>query len=466
MELYSRLEQIMLEMRPAFKRETTFEWFVLLLWGALLTTQPPAVTSYLNGLGLSERYYHQALHWFNSSAFRVEVLCYQWSQWLEQHPKTHQLNGQRVYVGDGIKVAKEGLKMPGVKGLHQESDNVSKPEWFRGHYFSAFGLLLSEAQALFAVPIIIQLHDGIEPVEDNADGTLVDKMATLCVQFAAQGSYVLLDAYYATANVLKPFREHGLQLISRVRISTVARAQFSPVPYRRGRGRPRKWGAAVKLRELFAPLAECDRVSVTLYGKQQQVHYQCFYLHWDSADTLVLFVLSQLPNGKQLILLSSDITLTGQQVIEAYSWRFKIEVTFRTLIHLLGGFCYRFWLKPMPKASRWPKNLQLAKHSEDFRAQVITKVEACERFINLNAIAIGLLQVLALEMPQQVALSFSGWFRTVPQHGYPSEQIVRIAIQSQRDAILFRSKPCLLLHKFLTDRFRAFQSIDQPSLDP
>jgi hypothetical protein len=29
MELYSRLEQIMLEMRPAFKRETTFEWFVL-----------------------------------------------------------------------------------------------------------------------------------------------------------------------------------------------------------------------------------------------------------------------------------------------------------------------------------------------------------------------------------------------------------------------------------------------------
>jgi hypothetical protein len=93
-------------------------------------------------------------------------------------------------------------------------------------------------------------------------------------------------------------------------------------------------------------------------------------------------------------------------------------------------------------------------------------VEAFERFINLNVIAIGLLQVLALEMPQQVALSFSGWFRTVPQHGYPSEQIVRIAIQNQRDSILFRSKPCLLLHKFLTDRLRAFQSIDQPSLDP
>jgi hypothetical protein len=174
MELYNRLEQIMLEMRPAFKREATFEWFVLLLWGVLLTTQPPAVTSYLNALGLNESYYHQSLHWFHSKAFRVEQLCYQWSQWLEQHPMTHQLNGQKVYVGDGIKVGKEGLKMPGVKGLHQESQDVSKPEWIRGHYFSAFGLLLGTAKALFAVPIIIQMHDGIEPIEEDADGTLVD----------------------------------------------------------------------------------------------------------------------------------------------------------------------------------------------------------------------------------------------------------------------------------------------------
>jgi hypothetical protein len=455
----------MLEIRPAFTRETTFEWFVLLLWGVLLATQPPAVTSYINALGLNESYYHQSLHWFHSSAFRVEQLCYQWGQWLEQHPMTHRLNGKRVYVGDGIKVGKEGFKMPGVKGLHQESEDVSKPEWLRGHYFSAIGLLLGEAKALFATPIIIQMHDGIEAVEANADGTLVDKMATLCVQFAAQGSYVLLDAYYATSNVLQPFREYGLHLLSRVRISTVAYAPFSHVPGIRGRGRPRKWGTALKLRELFAPLAECEKVSVSLYGKQVTVYYQCFYLNWDSADELILFVLSQLPNGKQLILLSNDTTLTGQQVIEAYSWRFKIEVTFRTLVHLLGGFCYRFWLKTMPRASRWPNNLCLAEHSEKFHAQVALKVEAFERFVNLNAIAIGLLQVLALEMPQQVWHHFPLWFRTLPKHGYPSEQIVRLSIQSQQNAILSKSKPCLLLDKLLAAKLQRFQSIEQQPLD-
>jgi hypothetical protein len=36
--------------------------------------------------------------------------------------------------------------------------------------------------------------------------------------------------------------------------------------------------------------------------------------------------------------------LTGPEIIAAYGLRFKIEVTFRQLVHLLGSFAYRFWL--------------------------------------------------------------------------------------------------------------------------
>jgi hypothetical protein len=142
MELCQRWEQILCALRPVFSREKTFEWFVMLMWGVLLSTAPPAVTSYVNAVGLSERYYAQALHWFHSTAFRVDELCLQWSRWLQGHPQCVRLRGQRVYVGDGIKVSKEGRRMPGVKQLHQESANVGKPEWIRGHYFSALGLLL------------------------------------------------------------------------------------------------------------------------------------------------------------------------------------------------------------------------------------------------------------------------------------------------------------------------------------
>ena len=442
----------MLTLRPAFSRQATFEWFVLLLWGVLLSTQPPAITSYLNALGLGEGYYAQALHWFHSSAFSIDTLCYRWGYWLRKHPNARPLKGHPVYVGDGVKVAKEGRKMPGVKGLHQESEDVSKPKWIRGHSFSALALLLGAGEALFAAPIGLKLHDGIEAVDAEADATLVEKMATLCVQFMVKGGDAVLDAYYASVKVLKPFREHGVHLISRARITTVGHAAFSRRPGKHGPGRHREWGSEVKLRELFAPIEECADASVWLYGQHMKVYYQCFKFYWDSADELVLFVLTQLPTGKQIILLSSDLSLTGAEVIEAYGWRFKIEVSFRTLIQLLGGFCYRFWLKSMETASKWPKNLCLVDYGEDFQQQVARKVEAFERFVNLNAIALGLLQVLALEMPDHIWAHFPLWFRTLPKHAYPSEQVVRLSLQNQQEMNLSRSKPTLLLAKLLADK--------------
>jgi DDE superfamily endonuclease len=453
MKLYRRIEQILLELRPVFSREATFEWFVLLVWGVLLNQQAPAVTSYLNALGLGEKYYHQALHWFQSEGFGVDQLCRTWGEWLSQHPAVERLQGQRLYVGDGIKVGKEGRKMPGVKGLHQESSNVSKPEWIRGQYFSALGLLFGKGTALFAVPISFKLHDGIEGVDAVSKAlTLVDKMTALCLTHMQSGSYVVLDAYYASAKVLQPFREGGLHLISRARISTVAYAAFSPCSGKPGRGRPRKWGSPVPLQSLFASPNTCQKATVWLYGQQTTVYYQCFELFWDSPDATVLFVLTQLPNGKRIILLSSDVTLTALQVVEAYGKRFKIEVCFRTFVQMLGGFAYQFWLKCLDKTPQFPPNLCLADYAAAQQDQIQQKVEAFERFVNLNAISLGILQILALELPKPVWLDFPRWFRTLPQHGHPTEQIVRITLQHLQLMIFPRSGPSLLLDQLLADK--------------
>lgn len=453
MKLYQRIEQILLQFRPVFSREATFKWFVLLFWSVVLSTQSPAVTSYLNALGLGEGYYHQALHWFHSSAFCVDSLCTAWGEWLSEHRFVSRLQGERLYVGDGIKVGKEGRKMPGVKGLHQESTDVSKPEWIRGHYFNALGLLMGSSAAVFAVPIAFKLHDGIEASDAESQTlTLVDKMARLCIRYIRAGSYVVLDAYYASAKVLQPFRAHGLHLISRVRISTVAHAAFSPISNKRGRGRPRKWGSEIPLKALFEPWEVCPKAVVWLYGQETTVYYQCFKLFWDSPNAPVLFVLTQLPNGKQLILLSSDVTLSGNQVIETYGKRFKIEVCFRTFVLLLGGFAYQFWLKLMDTTPQFPPNLCLADYAPAKQRQIQQKVEAFERFVNLNAIVLGVLQVLALELPQSIWNNFPRWFRTLPEHGYPTEQIVRLTLQHQYPMIFSRSRPTLLLPQLLADK--------------
>jgi hypothetical protein len=392
------------------------------------------------------------------------------------------LNGQLVYVGDGIKVGKEGNKMPGVKRLHQESANVSKAEWIRGHYFGALGLLLGAGDALFATPIAVELQDGIQVLGDWRFNsvpllwlllrevnplagilslrkslepkkiTLVDKMAALCVRLMPSGSYAVLDAYFAAANLLNTFRQNKLHLISRVRCTTVGYAPFCALPGKRGRGRPRQWGSPVKLQDLFTQVQSFACQPLQLYGQTVKVNYWSIQLHWDTPDALVQFVLTQLPCGKQLILISSDLTLSAQAVIEAYGWRFKIEVCFRTLIHLLGGFCYRFWLKLMPTAPRWPKGLPLAESQVAFRQQVARKVEAFERFVNLNAIALGILQILSLELADSIWQGFPRWFRTLPQHGYPTEQVVRLTLQHHAAMILDGSKLVLLLQKFLAGK--------------
>jgi len=51
------------------------------------------------------------------------------------------VNGRPALIGDGIKVAKAGRKMPGVKKLHQQSESNTKPEYIFGHSCQAVAVL-------------------------------------------------------------------------------------------------------------------------------------------------------------------------------------------------------------------------------------------------------------------------------------------------------------------------------------
>ena len=84
--------------------------------------------------------------------------------------------------------------------------------------------------------------------------------------------------------------------------------------------------------------------------------------------------------------------------LPCYGWRFKIEVTFRTLIQLLWSFSYRFWMKSLPSTPRWPKNLIVDQIPEKKRPLLKRKMAAMEAFVNLNALGLGILQLLSLEM--------------------------------------------------------------------
>jgi len=448
MVLFSRVDQLLAQLRPAFKRMASFRWFLMLVWSMLLRPDGRGVTSCVNALGLAERYYHQALHFFRSKALSNEALVAAWHKVVLSLPIVWRLNGRPVYVGDGIKVAKEGRRMPGVKRLHQESGNTSKPPWIRGHYFGALGLLIGRPGALFHCPIAHQLQDGLKGTPET-DPTSVDRTAALIRQIVPRGGLIVLDAFFAAAALLSTCIEGGVDVITRVRGTTVAWRPLPPAPERRGRGRPRRWGEKVILRDLYGDTDGWRTDRLRVYEGERELTWKVVDLHWHSPDVPVRFVIAHDAEGGRIIFLSTSLSLTGPEIVNAYSWRFKIEVNFRALHQILSAFDYHFWLKPLERAERWSKNLDLSDCPQLLRSKILAKVAAYERFVNLAGIALGLLQILAVEQPTLVHRLFPIWFRTLPSHGLPSEQVVHITLQHHAPRFMHGSHPDLLLPKFL-----------------
>jgi hypothetical protein len=111
-----------------------------------------------------------------------------------------------VLVGDGIKVSKEGRKMPGVKKLHQESGNSAKPEYIHGHMFGAIGMLIGNGKEFFCSLLSMRIHDGNEVVgkwagDKYAEESHVVRMVRDAFGVASQigqKCILVLDSYYSS----------------------------------------------------------------------------------------------------------------------------------------------------------------------------------------------------------------------------------------------------------------------------
>ena len=130
------------QLRPACTRAITFMWMAVVLLGFSIRSELAGVTSIVRAGWLRPEAYRRLLHLFHTPALRIAELTDLWIRLALQLFTPLRVAGRRVCVADGLKVAKEGRKMPAVKRLHQESANNSKPEFISGHSFQALGLLV------------------------------------------------------------------------------------------------------------------------------------------------------------------------------------------------------------------------------------------------------------------------------------------------------------------------------------
>lgn len=420
-------------LRPACHRSLTFVWMVFALIGLCCRSDNFGVTSFVRVLNFGDSAYHRFLHLFHSKGLDLDVLTSCWVRLCLVLFRPFEVGSRLVCLADGIKAPKEGRKMPGVKSLHQESQNNTKPEYIMGHSLQAISLLVHSAGGqVAAVPLASRIHEGL--VFSNRDSkTLLDKLVALLFSITGvwnKSVLLVADAYYASAKVIKPLLDKGHHLVTRAKTNAVAYLPASKLP-NPGKGRPRIYGQKVRLKDLAQDDSAFTSAPSPVYGERDVVvRFRVLDLLWKPVGRIVRFCIVHHPVRGTIFLLSTDTSLTALEILQLYGYRFKIELGFRQAVHVIGTYAYHFWMLGMKPLRRSAGDQFLHRTSDEYRTAIRRKLRAYHVHVQFGCIAQGLLQHLAINHTAEVWHCFRSWLRTMNPAMPPSELIVASALRT------------------------------------
>jgi hypothetical protein len=453
-------ESILWQFRSCFSRKAAFDWFVIVVMAFIIRCDHTGVSSVIRWLFLNPDYYDPLLRFFRTTSWQLEPLLASWVSIAMSSFPIPEFNGRPLLIGDTIKVGKEAHKMPALKLLHQESQNSCTSEFVFGHHFGVVGLLVGSRTKSFCLPLQAEIHEGIDAIRpaeglDGKPATLVTRMAHLLVEKARQTGrccYATVDAYYSVGPMFS-FLKTALDENGRQWVHVITRAKSNYVGFFNWPGSTKKYQKKdkVPLADIFDFPNLFQKAELTIRGKLETVEYFCIDLLWQPVKDCIRFVL--VVDGKdRFILMCSDLDLSPQEIITIYRYRSNIEGMFLFLKHLLGGFRYRFWTKVFPELKRNEK-LDLSKLSKPDLLKIRRTVQAIERHVNLAAIALGLLQHLALTQAAKVWSGYHGWLRTYSS-ALPSEAVVQNAIRAEFFTSMQRKVPVCRTLQIILERGR------------
>lgn len=453
MALWKEWWSIVVRLRPAFSRTTTFMWFAVAVAGMSIRSDLRGITGIVRAWGLVGTCYDRLLDMFHSPAVKVDRLAAVWTQVAlgVLKPFLTTFNGRIVLVCDGIKVAKSGRKMPAVKKLHQQSDSNTKPEYIFGHSCQSAAVLAGTAQTVFALPLIARIHEGLKFT--NRDGrTQLDHLVAMVTGLhVGRPFYLLGDAYYATRTVINGMLKSGQHLITSVRSNAVA--YEAPVqPEKPGRGAPPKYGKKVYIRDLYSSPDAIDIASPLAGEKNVVIRCVVRNIYWKPAGVMVRFVAANHPTRGKKTILSTDTSLKLEDILRVYGLRFKIEVGFKQAVHTIGVFAYHFWMRAMTPRPKKSGDQHLHRKPEAYRDMVRRKMHAYHVHMQAGVIAQGIAQILAITCPKLVWKHFGSWIRTIREGILPSEQVTVLALRNTLPEFLADSSEEPILAEFVKNK--------------
>ena len=283
-----------------------------------------------------QRLYHSPLNWLTI-------------HWI--FLKTHLIDPNRVYLlaGDEVVEAKAGKKTHGVGRFYSGLAQRVIPS------ISVLALSVVDVESRRSYPLYVQQimpkhvpetepapqpkgprgrpkgsknHAKADPVLSPLLQLLRAMISTLQLQLAyLQVKHIVLDGNFGNYPSTWTVRQTGLHIISKMKHN--AALYFSYTGDKPRRGPTARYGDKLNYRQLPQQARLASRVE----NDYRIETYQLQLYHKDHPNLLnvVIIVKTHLPTGKQghIVLFSTDLTLTAEQIVDYYSLRFQIEFNFR-----------------------------------------------------------------------------------------------------------------------------------------
>jgi hypothetical protein len=267
--------------------------------------------------------------------------------------------GSRLYLWDALLAAVDTTlvpkvrgKMPGVQKWHDHSGDPARGESLVGHHWALIGLVSAWGVGYLCWPVLARLLPGqLNPLGFVAGPEGVQRVDFWAVVVAlvrelrqyvgTQPLRVVADAYFSQASFLNPLVAEGSMVISRLRKDAVGWDDPVPVVGKRPRGRPRKQGRVRKLATVLK-VEPITALTVCIDGKEEhlQVVWRDVWLRDVTHKVRGVVVATK---HEPILLVSTDLTLPPEAIIQLYAARFPLELTLRDLKQYggLGDYqCY------------------------------------------------------------------------------------------------------------------------------
>jgi hypothetical protein len=336
------------------------------------------VTSWFRCAGITRRY--KAFYYFIGSIGRkTETVA---TVLFEFMAKLIYKNQSRILMGiDDTPTPRYGPMVEGA-GVHRNPTvGPDGAEFVYGHVWVTLSALLRHKHwGTIGLPLLAKMYVRAKDIANVPKHyhipfkTKLQQAAKLvqwacdCCKRLQKELWIVTDGGYTKAGFLKPAIAARATIVSRLRSDACLYEPLKPV-VKRKRGRPRKYGKRIYLRNEVRDKSGWSCVKATLYGKVVSKKVKMFTATYRPAGGRVLALLVRDNVDNWRAFMCSNLSASAGEILEAVADRFALEQNFHDLKEIegtgqqqvrnfwanIGVFHLNMWVHTMIELWAWNK---------------------------------------------------------------------------------------------------------------